>query len=189
LQHSGSVESAATEKLQHSGSLESAATGKLQHSGSVESAATEKLQHSGSLESATTRKLQHNGSLELAATRKLQESGSLESAATGKFPTAPARQNQLISHVQNTGSCEWESKPSRSNIKGARSKVIEGVEWSNSRYVTPSDCSTASSDLELDSDVPVMLPSVKELAKHFSGGATSDSDSSVTKVTVQRQIK
>jgi hypothetical protein len=188
LQHSGSAESAATGKLQHSGSLESAATRKLQHSDSAESATTGRLQHSGYLESATTGKLQHSGSMESATTGKLQHNGSLESAATGKLPKALPRKNQLISHTQYRGSSERESKPSRSNIQGTRSKVIEGVEWSKSSYMIPSDCSTASSDLELDSDVPVVLPSVKELAKHFSGDPTFNSDSSVTKVIVHCQI-
>jgi hypothetical protein len=147
-----------------------------------------KLQHSGSVESATTGKFQHSGSVESAATRKFQHNGSVESAATGKLPTAQAGKKQLISHIQNGGSSEQESNLSRNNIQGARSKVIEVVEWSNSRYMTPSECSTASSDLELDSDVAVVLPSVKELAKQFSGVATSNSDSSVTKVSVQCQI-
>ncbi|XP_023706156.1 uncharacterized protein LOC111863758 isoform X5 [Cryptotermes secundus] len=181
LQYSSSAESAATGKFQHSGSAESAATGKFQHSGSAESAATGKFHHSGSAESAATGKLQHTGSLDSATTEKLQHSGSLESATTGKLPDARPQKNQLISNTQNRGSSELESKPSRRNIQGARNKVIEGVEWSNSSYMTPSDCSTVSSDLELDSDVPVVLPSVKELAKHFSGGQTSNSDSSVMK--------
>jgi hypothetical protein len=122
----------------------------------------------------------------------LQHSGSVESATTrttGKPPTAQAAKKQLISHIQDRGSSEQESKPSRSNIQAAGSKVIEGVEWSNSSYKTLSDCSTTSSDVELDADVPVVLPSVRQLAKHFAGGTTSNSDSSVTKVKVQCQRK
>jgi hypothetical protein len=132
------------------------------------------------------RKLQHTGSVESAATGKLQHNGSAEAAtATGKHLTAQAGKKQLISQIQNRGSSEQESKPSRSNIQAAGSKAIEGVEWSNSSYKTLSGCSSASSDLELDSDVPVVLPSVKQLAKHFSGSAASNSDSSATKVIVR----
>jgi hypothetical protein len=130
--------------------------------------------------------LQQNSSVESATTGNLQHSGSAEAATTtGKHLTAQAGKKQLISHILNRGSSEQESKPSRRNIQAAGSKVIEGVEWSNSSYKTQSGCSSASSDLELDSDVPVVLPSVKQLAKHFSGGAASNSDSSVTKVIVQ----
>ena len=43
----------------------------------------------------------------------------------------------------------------------------------------PSECSTVSSDLDFDADVPIVLPSVKELAKQFGG----DSDSSQQKVS------
>jgi hypothetical protein len=90
--------------------------------------------------------------------------------------------SQLVSNVHNGGSCEQEGQPFKKNAQAAKSKVVEVVEWSNSGYVTPSECSTVSSDLDFDTDMPVLLPSVKELTKYFSGSA-SDSDSSVTKVS------
>jgi hypothetical protein len=90
--------------------------------------------------------------------------------------------SQHVSDVCDGGSCEQEGQPFKKNAHAAKSKIIEVGEWSNSGYVTPSECSTVSSDLDFDTDMPVVLPSVKELAKHFSG-STSDSDSSVTKVS------
>jgi hypothetical protein len=90
--------------------------------------------------------------------------------------------SQFVSNVHNGGSCEQEGQPFKKNAQAAKSKIIEVGEWSNLGYVTPSECSTVSSDLDFDTDMPVVLPSVKELAKHFSG-STSDSDSSVTKVS------
>jgi len=182
LQQNGSLQSATTEKLQQDGSLQSATTGKFHCSGSAESVTTEKLQKNGSLQLTTTGKLQQNGSLQSATTGKFQCSGSAESATTGKPPAAKHRMGQLVSDVHNGGSCEQEGQPFKKNSQAAKSKVIEVGEWSNSGYVTPSECSTVSSDLDFDTDMPVVLPSVKELAKHFSG-STSDSDSSVTKVS------
>jgi hypothetical protein len=90
--------------------------------------------------------------------------------------------SQLVSDVRNGSTFEQEGQPFKKNAQAAKSKVVEVGEWSNSGYVTPSECSTVSSDLDFDTDMPVALPSVKELAKHFSG-STSDSDSSVTKVS------
>jgi hypothetical protein len=90
---------------------------------------------------------------------------------------------QLVSDVHDGSSCEQEGKPFKNNVQAVKRKVIEVREWSNSGYMTPSECSTVSSDLDFDTDVPVVLPSVKELAKQFSGSTTSDSDSSVTKVS------
>jgi hypothetical protein len=90
--------------------------------------------------------------------------------------------SQLVSDVHDGGSSEQEGQSFKKNAQAAKSKVIEVGELSNSGYVTPSECSTLSSDLDFDTDMPVVLPSVKELAKHFSG-STSDSDSSVTKVS------
>lgn len=75
---------------------------------------------------------------------------------------------------------EWEAE-----TQAAKSKVIEVGKWRNSDYMAPSEGSTVSSDLDFDADVPVVLPSVKELAKHFSAGKTSDSDSSVARVSVR----
>jgi hypothetical protein len=171
-----------TEKLQQNGSLQSVTTRKFHCSGSAESVTTEKLQKNGSLQLTTTGKLQQNGSLQSATTGKFQCSGSAESATTGKPPAAKHRMGQLVSDVNNGGSCEQEGQPFKKNSQAAKNKVIEVGEWSNSGYVTPSECSTVSSDLDFDTDMPVVLPSVKELAKHFSG-STSDSDSSVTKVS------
>jgi hypothetical protein len=156
---------------------------KLQRSGSVESAAG-MLQQSDSLEPATMEKLQHVGSAEPASTRKLQHSGSLEPATTGKPPSARQRTRQFVSDVHNGGSWE-QNKPLKNNVQTAKSKIVEMGEWRNSGCMTPSECSTVSSDLDFDTDVPVVLPSVKELAKQFSGSTTSDSDSSVTKVSGQ----
>jgi len=90
---------------------------------------------------------------------------------------------QPVTHNQNRGSSEQERKLHRNNIQSARSKIIKEGEWRNSGYINTSECSTVSSDPEFEADVPVVLPSVKELAKHFAGG-TSDSDSSVTKVSI-----
>ena len=182
FQCSGSAESATTKKLQQNGSLQSATTDKLQYRGSTESATNKKLQQNGSLQSATTEKLQCSGSTESATNKKLQQNGSLQLAATGKPPSAKHRKRQPVSNVHNEDSCEQEGKPFKKNVKAANSKIIEVGDWNNSGHVTPSECSTVSSDLDCDADVPVVLPSVKELAKHFSG-STSDSDSSITKVS------
>ena len=196
LQQNGSLQSATTEKLQQNGSVQSATTEMLQQNGSLQSATTEKLQQNGSLQSATTGKLQQNGSLQSATTGKLQQNGSLQSASTGKFncsgsaetattgkpPAAKHRMSQHVSNVHDGDSCEQEGQHFKKNAQAAKSKVIEVGEWSNSGHVTPSECSTVSSDLDFDADMPSALPSVKELAKHFSG-STSDSDSSVTKVS------
>jgi hypothetical protein len=101
--------------------------------------------------------MKHNDSLESSAT---------QNGYAGKQPASSVK--------------ETEPQP-------ARSKVIDVTEWRNSDHMAPSECSTMSSDLDFDADVPVVLPSVKELAKHFSGGTTSDSDSSVAKVSVTCQ--
>ena len=182
LQKNGSLQSATTGKLQQNGSLQSKTTGKLQKNGSLQSATTEKLQQNGSLQSTTTGKLQQNGSLQSTTTGKLQQNGSLQSTTTGKPPPAKHRISQHFSDVHDGGSCEQEGQKFKKNAQAAKSKVIDGGEWSNSGYVTPSECSTVSSDLDFDTDMPAVLPSVKELAKHFTG-STSDSDSSVTKVS------
>lgn len=101
----------------------------------------------------------------------MQHSGSVESTVTqnGCAGKQPASSGQ-------------ETEP-----QAARSKVIEVGEWRNADYMAPSECSTVSSDLDFDADVPVVLPSVKELAKHFSGGTASESDSSVARVSVRCQ--
>ncbi|XP_021928479.1 uncharacterized protein LOC110834013 isoform X6 [Zootermopsis nevadensis] len=98
--------------------------------------------------------------------RKMQHNGSVESTVS---------QNGC-GEMQPANS-EWEAE-----TQAAKSKVIEVGKWRNSDYMAPSEGSTVSSDLDFDADVPVVLPSVKELAKHFSAGKTSDSDSSVARV-------
>lgn len=102
--------------------------------------------------------------------RKMQQSGSLESteAQHGCAGKQPVRSGQKAD---------------------PQTAKIDVEEWRNSSYTAPSECSNVSSDLDLDADVPVVLPSVKELARHFSGGTTSDSDSSVAKVSVSCQDK
>jgi hypothetical protein len=182
MQCSGSAESANTEKLQQNGSVQSATTEKLEQNGSLQSATAGKFQCIGSAESVTTEKLQKNGSLQSATTGKLQQNGSLQLATTGKPPAAKHRMGQHVSDFHDRGSCEQEGQHFKKNAQAAKSKIIEVGEWSNSGHVTPSECSTVSSDLDFDADMPAVLPSVKELAKHFSG-STSDSDSSVTKVS------
>ena len=188
LQENGSLQSVTAEKLQENGSLQSVTAEKFHCSGSAESVTAKKFQKNGSLQSVTTEKLQQNGSLQSATTGKLQCSDSADSATTGKPPAAKHRMSQLVSDVHNGGSCEQEGQPFKKNAQAAKNKVIEVGEWSNSGYVTPSECSTVSSDLDFDTDMPVVLPSVKELAKHFSGSA-SDSDSSATKVSGLGLIK
>jgi len=171
-------------KLQRVGSADLTATaaGKLQENGSLQSETTgKKLQENGSLQSETTRKFQYGGSAESATTEKLQQNGSLQhSATTGKPPSAHHRMRQIVSDVHDGGSCEQEGKSFKKNVQAPKSKVIEVGIWSSSGCVTPSECSTVSSDLDFDADMPIMLPSVKELTKHFSG-STSDSDCSITK--------
>ncbi|XP_069675416.1 uncharacterized protein [Periplaneta americana] len=164
-------------KLQQNGSIESLSPKQQKENtqnGSIESPSPKQQKgktQNVSIESSSPKQQKEktqNVSIESSSPKQQKENtqnGSIESPSPKqqKENTTPQLKNSKNSPMTNTS-------------KLTRSKPNEVNEWR-----TPSECSTVSSDLDVDADVPIVLPSVKQLAKQFSGGGTSDSDSSVTK--------